>query len=135
MAIITKIMEQKANKNRISIFLDNKFCKGFDKYRIKDIENIISIKLEIGNKVDEEKLKEAIDYIWKIKYQNSWEREQKRKNEVIKAINNVFKEVTFENIGFGTDTTKIIYDHPKEKGSPDLCLKYKDKKQFLKLKK
>ncbi|MFA5142176.1 MAG: hypothetical protein WC471_04365 [Candidatus Woesearchaeota archaeon] len=131
MSKITDIRIQTGNKDRISIYVDGKFFKATYITRTPDIERLSGIKLEMGSVIDTKKLSDVIDYVWKLKYKDSWEKEQERKKQVFSLIQDKIKGVTFEDIGFGTDSTKIILKHPIEKGGPDVIMKFGKKTLYL----
>lgn len=79
-----------------------------------------------GMYVDIEKLSienEGIEneFKWKHAYNNgSWEREKIRINIVKDYIQSLRNDLDIHTVGFGADSTEIIYQHPEEQGSPDL---------------
>jgi len=115
MGKITNIQVQMSNSERVSVFLDGKFCLGMRK-RVAE-----GIGLEFGQEWTEEKLKTYEKFIWKEIY--DWDEEKKRIDKVKELINSYGSPINIETIGFGADSDKKILEHPKEKGAPDVVIK------------
>jgi len=124
MGRITEIVDK---GSYIEIYIDGYPCVSFEKYRLQEIENQINKKIIVGTEVECESLKKVTKFLWKRKYQNYWELEQKRKEWVMKELKSRIPELEFEDIGFGTNTTDFINTHPDEKGAPDVRILFKGK--------
>jgi len=120
MGKITKIEQQKNNKEKVSIYIDDKFCTSVKK------EMIHNLNLKVGDQIDCEELKEKINLFWKEKYQRKWEEEKTRIIAVIEKIKKYFpgQQLKFEIFGFGANTNQMIKHHPIEKGIPDVIIIY-----------
>lgn len=113
------------------VYVDGKECTRFDVYRKEEIERQLWSKIEVGNEVDAEKLKQIETFLWKEKYKNSWWREKERIEKVKKILLAHIPELQFEEIGFWVWSEEIIYDHPEKKGGPDLKVIHPKKSFYL----
>jgi len=120
MGKITKIEQQKKNKENVNIYIDDKFCTGAKK------EMIHNLNLKVDDQIDCEELKAKINLFWKEKYKEKWEEEKTRIIAVIEKLKRYFSDpkLKFEIFGFGTNTNQIIKNHPVEKGIPDIIIIY-----------
>lgn len=90
-------------------------------------------QLQVGMKINVEELLNDNKYKWKNAYNNgSWEKENIRIEAVKTFVNSIRNDLNITTIGFGADSTEIIYQHPKEQGSPDLEVQVTGK-QFAKI--
>ena len=118
---ITKISEQSSNPDRVSVFIDDQFCKGIRKRTFQ------AMGLKVGDEIDCASLEERENYFWKQAYgEPAWEKEKVRLGKVKSLIETIDPRLLVTVVGFGAETTDLIKEHPEEKGSPDLNVAHKD---------
>lgn len=111
---ITRIVDQKSNSDRVSIFIDNAFCTGIRKRTFK------AMNLSVGDEITCDQIKEKENFFWKNAYQNVWENEKIRIDRIKQIIESLDERIQLDIVGFGADSNEIIEEHPEEKGLPDL---------------
>lgn len=123
---ITEIKyNQGKNKDRVYIFINDKYCASVRKRTFDALE------VQVGDIIDCNKLKEKESYIWKLLYKNSWEDEKRRIQYVKSWLNKYIPHLKVEITGFGANSKELIKQHPEEKGEPDLTLFLKNTKTII----
>lgn len=121
MPTITRIADQWNSPDRVSVFIDGAFCTGIRKRTFKGMH------LKVGDEISCVQLKEKELFFWKQSYgEDAWKKEKVRINKVKHLIESIDKRLVVNITGFGADSTRLIEEHPGEKGSPDLEISLKD---------
>lgn len=126
---ITRISDQKANPDKVSIYIDNEFCCGIRKRTFQ------GMNLNVGDEISCAELKERENFYWKKSYgETAWKKEKVRINKVKEKIETVDERLLIKVVGFGADTDELIEKHPDEKGKPDLDIATKQNPDTVLLK-
>lgn len=120
--IITNIkLNQGKKQDRVYIYIDDAYCASI---RNRTWE---AFKLNIGDTIGCEELKEKESFIWKELYnEDSWKEEKVRLDYVKSWINKYLPSLEVVISGFGADSNEFIKSHPSEKGEPDMTLFLKE---------
>lgn len=127
---ITKIIEQKNNPERVSVFIDNEFCVGIRKRTFQ------AMNYKVGDQITCEQLKEKENLFWKQSYQKigAWEKEKVRIEKIKQVIEEIDPRIIVKVVGFGAESNEIIKEHPDEKGVPDLDIVLKSSPETVVMK-
>jgi len=97
-----------------------------------------AMNLKVGDSISCDDLKHRERFHWKIEYSkkdqsgmNSWEKEKLRLKKVQNLIESIDPRIEVVNVGFGTDSIDIIWDHPAESGKPDIEVRLRETKSVI----
>lgn len=119
MGKITKVEFGKGkDEDRVDIHIDNKWC-----CRVRE-RTFPALKVELGTHIDCKTLKDRESFAFKNAYSGSWEKEKERIKYVVRWLEKYIDyDLDYLLTGFGADSTELIFEHPDEKGEPDITIK------------